>query len=134
MTPLLMAHKDEICLYEDFVFNPDWETYKRMEELDALRVYTARNEGELVGYAGYTVSHNMHYKDSKHAVQDVLYLKPDRRGVMTGVSLIKFADQQLAEMGVVLVSHHVKVKNDFSPILERMGYEQAEKIYEKRIG
>ena len=133
MTPLLMAHKDEICLYEDFVFNPDWDLYKYLESNNTLRIFTARENGVLIGYAGYSVEHNLHYSDVLHASQDVLYLKPDRRGAMVGVKLIKYADEQLAQMGVKLVSHHVKVNNDFGPLLERMGYNLAEKIYERRL-
>ncbi len=133
MTPLLIDHKDEICLHQDYVLNPDWETYLKLEPAGMLNAYTARQDGNLIGYALYVVSYNMHYKDVLEATQDVLYLKPGNRGAFIGIALIKYADEQLAKDGVRLVRHHVKVDKDFSPLLERLGYTQSEKIYERRL-
>ncbi len=128
-----MAHKEEIALYDDFDFNPDWAAYRFLATAGMLKVFTARQEGVLIGYAAYAIHQNLHYRDRKHAVQDVLYLDPDYRGKMMGVRLIKYADDVLMHDGVHLVSHHVKVKNDFGPLLERIGYHLVEKIYERRL-
>jgi len=133
MLPLLVKHKDEICLYEDFDLDPDWGAYKRLQELGMFKIFTARNEDKLIGYVAFAIHHNLHYRARKHAVQDVLYLDPTHRGRMMGVKLIKFADDVLRDNGVHLVSQHVKIKHDFSPLLEYIGYEQVEKIYERRL-
>ncbi|MCK4714577.1 MAG: GNAT family N-acetyltransferase [Candidatus Aenigmarchaeota archaeon] len=133
ITPLLLAHKDELCLYDDFEFDPDWEGYKLLFGLGQLKVITAREDGKLIGYAAYAIHQNCHYRGRKHAIQDVLYIAPEYRGNMMGVRLIKYSDDILKHEGVHLVSHHVKVKNDFGPLLERIGYQLAEKIYERRL-
>ena len=134
VTPLLEEHRDELCLYDDFVLNPNWDAYSKLEEMGMFVIYTARCEGELVGYAAYAIHQNMHYSDKKHAVQDVLYIKPGRRGAMMGMKLLKFADDELIELGVNLVSHHSKVRNDIGPLLMKIGYHLAEYIYERRLG
>lgn len=132
-TPLLVQHKEEICLHEDFDYAPAWGTYKRMSEMGMLKLYTAREEGRLIGYTLFQVAPNLHYSMVLHAVQDVVYLHPDYRGKLVGVKLIKYSDDKLRGFGVKLVSQHVKCNNDFGPMLERIGYVQAEKIYERRL-
>ena len=87
----------------------------------------------MVGYAAYAVHQNPHYRGIKQAIQDVLFLHPSKRGHLAGYRLIQFADEVLKKQGVQLVSHHVKMAHDFSPMLERLGYEQSEKIMEKRL-
>lgn len=133
--PLLREHFDEISANKDIPLNPKVDLYNQMEEAGAFVVFTAReDDGALLGYAAYFVSYNMHYQDSFQAVQDVLFLtKPARKG-MAGIRLIKYADEQLADLGCELVYHHVKVFHDFGLILERIGYNQVEKIYSKRLG
>lgn len=130
---LMHMHKEELCLHEDFVLDPNYEAYFALAYSGALVVYTAREDGELVGYAAYAVHQNMHYRQVKHAIQDVLFLHPSKRGLMGGVKLINYADEKLADLGVTLVTHHVKMRHDFSPLLERAGYVQSEKLYEKRL-
>jgi len=131
---LMNLHREELCLHDDFVLDPDWEVYFSASVQGKLVIYTARQDGgKLIGYAAYAIHQNMHYRKVKQAVQDVLFMHPGNRGKMAGYMLIQYADEQLAKLGVDLVSHHVKVKFDFGPMLERLGYQQSEKIYEKRL-
>ena len=133
VTPLLELHRDELCLYDDFVLNPNWKAYQMLEEMGHFVIYTAREEGKLIGYAAYAIHQNLHYNNRKHAVQDVIFISKDRRGRLAGIGLIKFADKELTEQGVHLVSHHVKLHNDFGPLLMKLGYGLAEYIYERRL-
>ena len=50
------------------------------------------------------------------------------------MKLLKFADDELMELVVNLVSNHSKVRNDIGPILMKIGYRLAEYIYERRLG
>ena len=130
---LMAMQRDELCLHDDFELDPDWEAYFTLSATGQLVICTARKNEELIGYAAYALHQNMHYRKIKCAVQDVLFLHSSKRGTMAGYRLIQFADSYLASLGVQLVSHHVKVKFDFGPMLERLGYEQSEKIFEKRL-
>ena len=133
MMPLLLEHKEEVCVYSDFVLDPNWDMYKKACEMKMMRTYTARDEGVLIGYVLFIVSFNPHYGAVLQAEQDALYISPDHRGRLLGLQLIKYADNELTEIGVNLVVHHVKVAKDFSPILERLGYSMTKKIYERRL-
>jgi GNAT superfamily N-acetyltransferase len=131
--PLLFMHWREIAKYRDIRLNPEVALYNKMDQDGMFVAYTARKDGDLIGYAAYFVRHNMHYRDSLQAVQDVVYLHPEFRQGFAGIRLLKFADEELTKLGVQLVMHHVKIRNDFSPILERMGYQPIETIWGRRL-
>lgn len=131
--PLLHDHWQEIGLWRDIPPDPDTQAYEAMETAGMLRVFTVRAEGWLIGYAAYVVRTHLHYRGSKQAVQDVIYLKPEHRRGRLGLRLIRHADAELAREGVQAVFHHVKVAHDFGPVLERIGYEQVEKVYTRRL-
>ncbi len=131
--PLLMAHWREIAHYPDIVLAPDRAFYDNAERMGALRVFTARLDGALIGYVAYFVKTNVHYRDSLQATQDVLFIHADHRRSRFGLELIRFADGMLAADGVQVVHQHVKCAHNFGPLLERLGYEHVEHIYSKRL-
>ena len=131
--PLLVEHWGEVAKYSDIKLDPDFTAYHEAELNGALRVYTARAEGVLVGYAAFMVRGNAHYKSSIQAVQDVVFLRKACRRGLVGYKLLKFADDQLATEGVQVVYQHVKIKNNFSAVLGRIGYEKVEEVWAKRL-
>lgn len=132
LKPLLEKHWAEIAHYQDIPLDPDYEQYKKVEDMGAIRTYTARDENrELLGYAVYFVRHNIHYKMSLQASQDILYIDPSKRGF--GTKFILWCDIQLKSEGVQAVYHHVKAKHNFGILLERLGYQLVDLIYAKRL-
>jgi GNAT superfamily N-acetyltransferase len=132
LLPLLEAHYLEIAHFQDIPLEPDFDRYVKLDENGVLRVFTARDEaGKLVGYSVYLVSFNLHYRSSLQAIQDILYISPDRRGF--GRKFIAWCDDQLRAEGVQATYHHVKSAHDFGPLLARMGYECVDHIYARRL-
>lgn len=131
--PLLHAHWEEIARYPDIPLEPDWEQYKKAEAAQQLRIFTVRVTGRLVGYGVYFVTPGLHYKSSRQATQDILFLAKDYRRGGVGRDLIRFADSILAAQGVEVVYHHVKARHNFGPLLEREGYELVDLIFGKRL-
>lgn len=129
--PLLDLHYKEIAHYLDIPLKPNFEGYFNAEDSGALRVFTARKEGKLIGYAIFFLKHNLHYSSSLQAAQDILFLHPGHRG--TGGRFIKWCDTQLQAEGVQAVYHHVKAAHNFGPLLERMGYSLVDHIYARRL-
>ena len=99
--PLLRAHWAEVAHYLDIPLEIDTDMYLGASVAGLVRCYTARADGEsrwwlrqdgcedrrcsaangeLLGYAVFFVRPNLHYKQSKQAVQDVVYLHPSVRG------------------------------------------------------
>lgn len=132
---MLVAHWEEIATWPDIRLDPDTGAYEALDDAGMLRMYTVRDarSGTLAGYAAYIVRTHLHYRQSKQAVQDVLFLRTDYRRGQTGRQLIEYADAQLAAEGVQVVYHHVKTAHNFGPLLERIGYEHVENIYAKRL-
>ncbi len=132
--PLVLAHYQEIATWHDIPLDPDLAAYAEVERAGMLRTYCARNAyGQLVGYAVFLVRHNLHYRQSKQALQDVLYLDPAYRGRALGLRFIRWCDEQLAAEGVQVVYQHVKRAHDFGPLLERLGYQPLETTYARRL-
>lgn len=132
LLPLLNAHYKEIAHHQDIPFDPNLAGYKALSDEGALRIFTARaDDRELIGYSVYFLRNNLHYQSSLQAVQDILYVRPDSRGI--GARLIKWCDTQLKRDGVQVVYQHVKAAHNFGPMLERFGYELVDLIYSRRL-
>ncbi len=130
---LILDHHKDVQPFQDLVPNPDWEKYYRLEELNVLRIYTVRDEGNLAGYAVFYVSQHMQYMDSIQAVQDLIYLKPEYRKTGYGKAFIKWIDSELEQEGVDIISHHTKSAKSFAPLLESLGYIETDIIYSKKL-
>ena len=131
--PLLAQHYREIAHFQDIPLVPDYDRYRLLEEGGRLRIFTARVERQLAGYAIYGVEHSLHYSTSIQAMQDILYLDPAYRRGRIGWRLIEFADERLRAEGVQVVLQHVKAKHNFGPLLERIGYQLIDHIYARRL-
>ena len=131
---LLDKHYKEVSHFLDIPLNPNHEKYLHIEANGNLKVFIARDENEnLLGYAVFFLNHNLHYMGSFQAVQDIIFIDPEKRGF--GRTFIKYCDEELKKLGVQVVYHHVKNKKElnFSPMLERDGYELIDLIYGKRL-
>ena len=128
--PLLEEHWKEIALNKDKIkLNPDWRAYADLDSIHALRIYTARKDGKLMGYFVVIVSKSLHYRDHLFANNDIIFLtKPARKG-LTGVKLIKFALDSLEAEGITKVHINTKAHQPFDAILERLNFEEIERVY-----
>jgi len=130
--PLLVKHWVEIAHYKDIALDPDYEMYFKLQQVGILKCYTNRDiDGKLIGYAIYIVKPALHYKQCLTAMEDIIYIDPERRGF--GRIFINWCDEQLKLLGVNLVVHHIKFSHDWSSMLLRMGYEKTDMMLSKRI-
>lgn len=131
--PLLEQHWREIAHDLTIPLSPAWGRYHALQDAGALRIYTARREGELIGYACFIINHNLHYSTSLQALQDVIFVRKDLRRGTLGTRLIKFSEEQLKADGVQVVFHHIKAKHNWGALIERLGYTLVDHLYAKRI-
>ena len=130
--PLIEEHWKEIALNKDVIkLNPDWDAYGAYDYIGSLRVYTARQDGQLMGYFVVLVSKSLHYKDHTLANNDIIFLRKQAREGMTGVKLIKYAIKCLETEGVSKIHINTKIHQPFDVILERLGFDCIERIYSK---
>ena len=132
--PLLEKHWAEISSNLDIALDVNVEAYRLSEKSNLLRIYTARDEGVMVGYVAIFVHKGLHYQQSLQATQDVFYVDPEHRGKMMGLRLIKFVEDNLRKEGVQVICQHVKIKHPaLGRLLERSGYTAVERIYQRRL-
>lgn len=130
--PLLFDHWKSIGHYQDILLEPAFDEYKRIEDAGLIRCFTVRTEfKKLIGYAVFVVRNNMHYRSSKNALLDIIYIDPAYRGI--GKDFISWCDEELRGEQVQVVFHHLKAAHSYGKMLERMGYELMDLIYAKRL-
>ena len=128
--PLIEKHWELVALNQGAIkLNPDWEQYAKLDAAGILRVFTARESGELVGYCVLVVSRSMHYKDHIFANNDVTFVLPDHRAGATGYQLLKYAQEHCAENNISLLNVNTKVHIPFDNLLLGMGFTLIERIY-----
>ena len=133
--PLIQLHYDEIALNKEHVpLDPDWDTYAALAAAGRLLIVTARNEqNELIGYTVFFINNHIHYKSTKVANNDLLYLHPDYRRGRLGLRLIKDSETACGHRGVDKIMWHIKFAQDFRSILYRLGYADEDAIVGKII-
>jgi hypothetical protein len=134
LVPLMAAHLAE---REDAGELPPLDIDRvQYEVLDALgkhRAFTARADGELVGYASFVVTTSLHHRTDLRAMHDALYLLPGHRSGLAGIQLIAFADRELRAEQVSTIHHVAPAGSPLGRALERMGNRPHEMIYVKRL-
>lgn len=128
---LSKLHYKEVAPYSDIELKVNWENYLKLEQAGVLKTYGIRKDKKLIGYAIFFVSPSLEYSDSLQATMNNIFIHPDHRG--QGLDFISFCDEQLKNIGVQVVYHHVKVKKDYGKMLERLGYEKMNIDYSKRL-
>lgn len=132
--PLLEQHWQEIALNQDMIkLNPDWQAYYDLEECGALKIFTARSDGKLVGYFVVLCRKHIHHVDHIVAFNDLLYLDKGYRKGFTGIKLMKFAEKCLKEDGVTFLVVSTKKHKPLDSLLEWLGYDHIENIYSKPL-
>ena len=130
--PLIQAHWEEVNANDKYEINPDWYQYFELQVAGMLKVFTARYDGELVGYMSWFVSLSMHKAGVYVANEDALFVKKTKRGMMAGMKLIKFSEEFLRENTKAnTFVLRVKTTHDFGKYLTRLGYGLKEMIYAK---
>lgn len=135
MAPLLEEHWKSIALYQDKIpLAPNHEIYLEHNEAGTIKIYTARKDGELVGYFVLQLYNHIHYKHNFFAICDVIYVRPQHRAGGTGPKLIKYCEERMKELGVEVIAINTKAHTSFAPLLESMDYQIADLFYSKWIG
>lgn len=130
--PLLQLHYEELTLNRDRVkLDPMWEKYAQLEasHRDALQIFTARDEGALVGYAAFFVQPHLHYRSLFPAINDVIFVHPQRRD-STGLRLIRHCERELKPYAQKIV-FHVKPDTPMAALMPKLGYALNEHVFGK---
>lgn len=155
IVPLLNAHYAEIATNKSIKpLAIDWDRYYSLEELGLLRILTAREDmvmhktvdgepvknedgtnftrpGYLVGYFVSFIAPNLHYSETRQALNDIFYIAPDKRGGTLGYRMLREAAADLKNLNCHLLTVHMKVAHPFRNLLMRQGFELDEENWVK---
>lgn len=121
-------------------FDPNFDQYFAMDRAGAIRIFTARRNGFLIGYLSLFVVPELHCKRNVTAISDIFWVDPLEREGWTGYNLFKRCEEGLINMGVTRIDLMPKLdfKNDnghsVASIMKRLGYTPHEIRYIKKIG
>lgn len=133
--PLLKEHWEEAEANKELIkMNPCWDTYLKLQDEGMLGIFTARKDGDLVGYFVVIANKNPHCKDHIFGVNDVIYLKPEYRGTYLGSDMIMYAEKYMAKYGASVFVINTKTHIPFDSVLKRLGFTHIENVYSKAIG
>jgi len=132
---LAQEHYNEIGAMKSAVpLNIFADAYFELEKVGALRVFTVRDNEELVGYALFLIQPQLHHMHTKLAHNLAVYLKPSHRGGTVGYRLLRDCTKLLEKEAPVQVVWGVTVLKDYSRALMKLGYIPLETMYGKFIG
>ena len=119
--------------------DPDYERAIQSERNNYYKVWTAREDGLLVGYIGWHIFFHIHYKSTLHAADDLFLLSaPYRRG-LAGYAMIARCLPALRDIGVQRVVMQNVVAWDrarsaqglptMDLIFKRLGFDLADQLW-----
>ena len=135
MQPLLPAHYEELAKFKDVAsLAPDHQQYVRADLEGRLLVLLAYAGMEVIGYAVTFQSASAHYERVNLAQNDVIYVKPEYRGGLTGFRLIKTTRKRARELwGTQLLTWHTKPDTPMDALMPRMGCEKLDHLWAERL-
>lgn len=121
----MREHYLELAKNQDRVkLNVDWDRYAAMERAGGLLLYTARQDGGLIGYSCFFSSPHPHYLDLRLVSNDVLYVAKSHRVGRTGIRFIRYCEERVRGLyaGEIALTWHAKEHTPLAGMLQRLGY------------
>jgi GNAT superfamily N-acetyltransferase len=135
LRPLLEKHWEEIAVHKDIPLDPDYDRYFRMANAGALHPFVVRVNGRIVGYAPFIVTPHLHYRTSKWAQNDIIWIAPEHRRAGLGMALVSFVIAYLKRQDVQVISIDAKAAHpELSALLDGMKFSRVEIGHQLRIG
>jgi len=131
VTSLLESYRREVGYFTNLKLDPEFERYAQLEKIGALRAYTARLDGKLIGFCLFLFHPHIHFKNNIFALHDILYIMPEHRGF--GYEFLKWCNQQLKSDGADVILYSVSLKFNYGSLLKRLGFRLSDHIYTKEI-
>ena len=110
-----------------------WHIYKTFEDSGLCKLFVARDDDQIYGFALYIMFNHMHHDDVVVAQCDMIGVRPEMRGKHIGQTLIECAIAWFKDHGVTRIVHLYRVIYDTVPLFVKMGFELDEIVYKKEL-
>ena len=117
------AHWKEIGAFNKQKVNlaPNWPIYRALGDIGKLKLFTVRNDGNIVGYQLFIIDVHPHYSKTKMAESDAVYLYPEFRKGFIGYNFLKFCIKELHD-DVDVIIMNTKAGTSYDIILKRLKF------------
>ena len=112
---------------------PDWEAYANLELAGVLKIFTARDGGQLVGYVSCFLLPDIHSCGILSANFEILFVTASHRNSSVGIKLMKFAEKCVRQDGAEFCFVTTTQQNSASKMMKRLGYKAIETKFEKDL-
>lgn len=117
---LVSAHAKEMYGEEG---NPDLNHFFTIANAGLARVYIARDENQIVGYAMFLLHRDLFKAHVRQAECVAVYVMPEYRGTFIAKRLLQFAENMLAEKdGATRLISTTSKDTRLQAFYERLGY------------
>jgi predicted N-acetyltransferase YhbS len=112
--------------------NMDWPFFIKLEQGYRLVLFTAREDGELMGVNMYMLTQHPQHKGMTWAMCNTLAVATKHRGKGIGTMLVEAGMAYLkTRTDVKVVTHHFRTIYDAKPLFPKLGFDLAEHVYMK---
>ena len=132
LSQIFPEHYEELA-DKNIVLDPDYNKYRLLDQAHLLKIFTVRNDSELIGYNILVIGPDLHYASTIMAHTDIYYLKPEFRKGRIGLKMFQYSENELKKLGVVKIFTGTKVYKDNSRLFEYLGYKETEVIFTKLL-
>lgn len=131
---LAKRHWEEMPFDESVPLAPALPMYRKCDQSGGLGLVTARDGKKLVGYFVMFLSKHPHY-DVMTAAMDVYFLAPEYRTGANGLKLFQETERAMRRRGVelLLATARLDREKNASALFERLGWNAARVVYQKRL-
>jgi hypothetical protein len=114
-------------------FSPSFDRYNQYAKAGWFILFTARDNGKMVGYAGVYLTPSMHTQQLI-CTEDTWYLTPEYRKGWNAVRFFKFMENTVREKGAIEICLTAPHTTKAGKIHEYLGYTQVSNQYSKNLG
>ncbi len=130
---LAPLHMEEVGFTDGTPMSVAYDKYLQLDKAGILSTVSLRYSGNLVGYCIDIISPSLHYSKSIFAVNDSIFIQKEHRGVQA-FRLLKYVENMHKKNEVHMHAIHMKPKNKFDGLVERLGYSLTDLVYTKQLG
>lgn len=134
---LHQAHWEETeRLYLDEPIVANYPKYSELEQLGQFVHFTARKNGQMVGYLQYYLFPDMHLGETLTAREDAFFVVSEERGKGLAQKMLDYAEDSLQKLGCKYAAMTTKAPAggpDISAFLERNEYRPVSTLFLKRL-
>lgn len=112
--------------------NPQWETYRAMESLGLLHVFSAMIDGKLIGYLSLLVATLPRY-GVPIVVSESYFVAKEHRKTGAGLRLLEAAEEKTRALGATVILVSAPIGGDLAKVLPRRGYVEGDTVFLKKV-